>query len=260
VKTWRKSAAAQQVSSVVQLHRLRIVAALAGFTRFEAEAPDIHGEYDSDVSRASLAIEPTWFPAIEVRGEGVFLQLAPNAIRQWSQRPAVRERLQQLEHGHALWMEKRQRQGTHPGAAYVLLHTLSHLLMQSLSMHAGYPASSIAERIYVDEDRHRYGILLYTGSNDADGTLGGLVGQAKQIDDRLNEALRSAALCSNDPICAQHTPDDRHEDRWLHGAACHGCSLISETSCEMRNDHLDRGLLVPVLGLDPSTAFFEPVA
>ena len=32
----------------------------------------------------------------------------------------------------------------------MLLHTLSHLLLQSLAMQCGYPASSIRERIYVD--------------------------------------------------------------------------------------------------------------
>ena len=33
----------------------------------------------------------------------------------------------------------------------------------------------------------------------------------------------------------------------LHGAACHGCTLIAETSCEMRNEYLDRALAVPTL-------------
>ena len=37
------------------------------------------------------------------------------------------------------------------------------------------------------------------------------------------------------------------EERWLHGAACHGCTLIAETSCEMRNEYLDRALVAPAL-------------
>jgi hypothetical protein len=37
-------------------------------------------------------------------------------------------------------------------------------------------------------------------------------------------------------------------DRMLHGAACHGCLLISETSCEARNVLLDRVLLVDTVG------------
>jgi hypothetical protein len=70
--------------------------------------------------------------------------------------------------------------------------------------------------------------------------------------------LRMSALCSNDPICAQHSPSNSMERRWLHGAACHGCTLVSETSCELRNDYLDRALVVPVLGY-PDAAYFEAV-
>ena len=53
----------------------------------------------------------------------------------------------------------------------------------------------------------------------------------------------------------QHVASEAHDQRGLHGAACHGCTLIAEPSCEMRNDYLDRALVVPVLGL-PDAAFF----
>ncbi len=141
----------------------------------------------------------------------------------------------------------------------MLLHTLSHLLIQSLAMRCGYPASSIRERIYAEPGPagERFGVLLYTGTPDAEGTLGGLVQQARHIEDHLADALRRGALCSNDPICAQHAPGESMEQRWLHGAACHGCTLISETSCEMRNDYLDRALVVPVLGLEEAAFLSE---
>jgi hypothetical protein len=42
-------------------------------------------------------------------------------------------------------------------------------------------------------------------------------------------------------------PDDHGGDRATHGAACHGCLLIAEISCEMRNLFLDRSLLVPTM-------------
>jgi hypothetical protein len=138
----------------------------------------------------------------------------------------------------------------------VLLHTLSHLLIQSLSMRCGYPASSIRERIYADFEGARFGILLYTGSPDADGTLGGLVEEGRRIEDHLAQALRMGALCSNDPICAQHAPGESMEGRWLVGAACHGCALVAETSCEMRNDYLDRALVVPTVS-GTKAAFFQ---
>ena len=248
------------IASVVQLHRLREVLALIGFTRLDAVTPDIHGDFESDVMRAEIALEPQWFPAVENRGEGVFVELRAEAVAAWLKRRPVAERVNQLAKGYALWLRDRNTQRPFPGGAYVLLHTLAHLLVQALAMRCGYPASSIRERIYAEEtlNGRRYGILLYTGTPDAEGTLGGLVQQGRHIEDHLEDALRTAALCSNDPICAQHAPDDGTslESRPLHGAACHGCSLIAETSCEMRNDFLDRALVVPVLGLEDA-AFFQ---
>lgn len=247
------------LETVVQVHRLREVLALAGFTRLEAPMPDIDGEYRDDVQRADLAIDPSWFPAVENRGEGVFLHLAPEAVRAWRDRRGVKRRLADLERGHAAWAEQRKNSQPFPGGPYVMLHTLSHLLLQSLSTHCGYPAASIRERIYVDRQGGRYGLLLYTASPDAEGTLGGLVQQARDIETHLERALEAAELCSNDPVCAQHRPSVSVEDRLLHGAACHGCTLIAETSCEMWNDYLDRALVVPTLDV-PDAAFFEPAA
>ena len=263
---WRRTArsVAGGVAAVVQLHRLREVAALAGFTRFEAVAPDIDGEYASDVERADLARDPAWFPAVENRGEGVFLQLDAGAVARWLRQGGVQARIDALGAGHERWSGRRRprnrqtRPRPFPGGAYVLLHTLSHLLIQSLAVRCGYPAASIRERVYVDGEAQRFGLLLYTASADAEGTLGGLVQEARAVEDHLEAALRSAALCSSDPVCAGHAPERSLEERWLHGAACHGCALIAETSCEMRNDYLDRALVVPVIGV-PDAAFFDPV-
>ena len=255
---WRRSKLSEGVAAVIQLHRLREVQALIGFTRLDAVTPDIHGEYESDVERADIALDPQWFPAVENRGEGLFVQLRTEAVRAWLTRPAVRQRLKQLAEGYEVWRQDRNVQRSFPGGPYVLLHSLSHLLIQSLAMRCGYPASAIRERIYAEAgpDGERFGILLYTGTPDAEGTLGGLVQQAHHIEGHLTDALRAGALCANDPVCAQHRPGASMEGRWLHGAACHGCTLIAETSCEMRNDYLDRALAVPVLGL-ADAAFFR---
>lgn len=255
-RTWRRAGRSDGVGAVIQLHRLREVLALIGFTRLEAAMPDINGEYESDVERAQIAIEPTWFPAVENRGEGVFVQLRAEAVRRWLERAQVQRRLDGLASGHRRWTEDHKSKRLFPGGPYILLHTLSHLMIQSLAMRCGYPASSIRERIYADPPAERYGILLYTASPDADGTLGGLVQQARYMEVHLAQALRVAAFCSNDPICAHHRPDTAMEGRWLHGAACHGCALVAETSCEMRNDYLDRALVIPVLGV-PDAAFFQ---
>lgn len=255
---WRRSARSAGIAAVVQVHRLREVLALVGFTRFEPVTPGIDGEYESDVEVAALDAEPKWFPAVENRGEGIFVQLDSAAVADWQQRPAVGARLHQLAEGHKSWAARRKTKRDFPGGPYILLHTLSHLLIQSLAMRCGYPASSIRERIYAEYESKQFGVLLYTGSPDAEGTLGGLVQQARHIEEHLAEALRGAALCSNDPICAQHAPGESLEERPLHGAACHGCALVAETSCEARNDYLDRGLVVPILG-GGDAAFFARV-
>jgi hypothetical protein len=255
-KAWRGPGRYHEIECVIQLHRLREVLALLGFSRLEAIAPDINGEYETDVERAQIALDPQWFPAVENRGEGIFIQLSTAALKQWLAEVIVRQRIDALAAGHQILMNRRKVQRPFPGGPYVLLHTLSHLLIQSLAMRCGYPASSIRERIYADSEGDRYGLLLYTATPDAEGTLGGLVQEARHLKDHLDYALRMSSLCSNDPICAQHAPGSSMEGRWLHGAACHGCALIAETSCEMRNDYLDRALVVPVLGL-PDAAFFK---
>ena len=125
------------------------------------------------------------------------------------------------------------------------MHTMSHLLMTAVSLECGYPSSALKERVYALEPG--YGILIYTGTSDAEGTLGGLIEAGKQVARHLETALRMAGLCSNDPVCGQHDPVSPHEGRPLHGAACHGCVLTAETSCEQHNDFLDRALVVPTV-------------
>ena len=252
---WRRSTRSGGIASVIQVHRLREVLALAGFTRLEPVMPNVDGEYEAEVERAEIALEPTWFPAVENRGEGIVLQLREGAVMEWLGREPVQNRLSQLVDGHDAWTRQRNSERHFPGGPYVLLHTLSHLLIQSLSMRSGYPAASIRERIYADYEGKRFALLLYTASPDAEGTLGGLVQEARRVEDHLRYALESAALCSNDPVCAEHVPGHSMEERWLHGAACHGCALIAETSCEMRNEYLDRALVAPGLHA-PEAAFF----
>jgi Domain of unknown function (DUF1998) len=123
----------------------------------------------------------------------------------------------------------------------------------------GYPASSLKERVYAlsapDGTPQRCGILIYTATAGAQGTLGGLVGTAPRFTQILEGALERSMICSNDPICADHQPGHHGGDRATHGAACHGCLLIAETSCEMRNLFLDRNLLVPTMANDGSSLF-----
>ena len=235
------------IERVVLVHRLREVVAQVGFTRFEASSPDIDGELEMGVRRASLAREITWLPAIENRGEGIFLQFNKEAIETWLARKDVIQRGEVLERGHRIWGEEHKSSKLgFPGLPYILMHSLSHLMITAVSLDCGYPASSIRERIFAIPDVG-YGILLFTATSDAEGTLGGLVQVGRRIHDHLRNALELGELCSNDPVCAQHDPANPHERRFLHGAACHGCLLISETSCEHHNEFLDRSVVVPTV-------------
>jgi hypothetical protein len=237
-RPWMKA-----VERVVLVHRLREVTAQVGFTRFDSISPDVEGELEMGVQAAALARDVNWMPAVENKGEGIFLGFRKEAIEEWQQRPAVGARGRQLEAGFQGWRgEHPHSRRQFPGLPYVMLHSLSHLLITAVSLECGYPASAIRERVYALEAG--YGILLYTGSSDAEGTMGGLVEAGRQIAQHLKSALELGGLCSNDPVCAQHEPPNAHESRFLHGAACHGCLLIAEPSCEQQNDFLDRALVV----------------
>jgi len=232
------------IERIVLVHRLREVLALAGFTRFEAVSPNTEGELELGVRRASLAREITWLPAIENKGEGVFIQFSSDAINSWFFNPKVQAHGQRLEAGFARWLqEQKASRRQFPGLPYILLHSFSHLLITAVSLECGYPASSIRERIYA-LPQVGYGLLLYTATTDAEGTLGGLIQVGRRIHEHVRSALEMGQLCSNDPVCSQHDPQNEHENRFLHGAACHGCLLIAETSCEHHNDFLDRALVV----------------
>ena len=59
--------------------------------------------------------------------------------------------------------------------------------------------------------------------------------------------------CTSDPLCAEHVS---LEDHTLHGAACHACLFIPETSCECGNRYLDRSVLTRTVERD-NLAFFQ---
>lgn len=226
------------VERVVLVHRLREVTAQLGFTRFEGVVPDVQGELDLHVRRAAIATEPSWMPAVETRGEGIFVSFKNDAIDAWRARPAVHDRDKAFQRA----FDPQRGPSVRPDATYIMLHSLAHLLITAVALDCGYNTSAIRERIYVSDAG--CGILLYTGTSDAEGTLGGLVHAGRKIDYYLHLALELGRLCANDPVCAQRPPDSPHDDRNSLGAACHGCLLISETCCERRNEFLDRSLVV----------------
>ena len=250
-------AADTQISQVVLAERLREVRAFIGFTRVDGDRGDDTGTRRAPITRNG---KPTWVPASEVRGEGVFLRLDDNAVAAWEKTVRDTGALDSLEQAHRGWRRRVDPNGNPeqgwPGARYVLLHTLSHALMRQVALDCGYGAASITERIYAGTpDDPTAGILLYTTASDSEGTLGGLVslGETQRLGELLDLALRAAGRCSSDPLCAEHDPQPPHTT--LHGAACHACMFAPETSCERGNRYLDRRVLVPV-GPGRDAAFY----
>lgn len=246
------------ITRVLLLERLREVNALLGFTR--VESPTESG--DDRAPRAPIGGgAPTWVPATQVHGEGIFLQFDGTALITWAGKEAVNRLETMLRGGHRGWRMKRQMDPDKgfPGIRYIVLHTLAHLLIRELALECGYNAASIRERVYaeVEGGKNQAGILIYTAAADSDGTLGGLVelGRPDNLGRLLRQSLDRARVCASDPLCAEHDPT---KDQSLHAAACHACSFVSETSCELGNRYLDRALVVATLEV-ADAAFFQEV-
>jgi hypothetical protein len=247
------------ISALVLAHKLREVRVQVGFTRLEPVAANLQGEYDLEVRSAALSLAKNWLPASEVRGEGILIVLDERAIHAWEQRPAVQERGAQLHAGYKAWSQTVPAAPEFPGVRFYLLHSLAHLLVSAISLECGYAASALRERIYCaahDAETPMAAILISTGSPGSEGTLGGLVEQGRRIRAHLQRAYDLGILCSNDPVCGTHSPADDPAERFLEGAACHGCLFVAECSCERFNRYLDRALVVPTIGHAPEVAFF----
>lgn len=227
----------QIIAGVGQVRRVREVRALLGFRRYDPDAELIGADLGPDRRRRPV------YPAIELFGEGVYLRFNEDAVSKWEQEPAVQAR------ANILIKRRSERAWAHrldlPEPRFIALHTLSHLLIRRLAFASGYSSAALQERIYANSRRpdRTAGILIYTAAGDAQGTLGGLVrlGSPDKLIPMLIASLDDADVCSNDPVCIE---SDRQGSAQLNLSACHGCALISETSCEARNLLLDRQLVL----------------
>ncbi|WP_350274837.1 DUF1998 domain-containing protein [Kribbella sp. HUAS MG21] len=226
------------VAQVSRANRLREVRALHGFSRVTPMPTDTSNPRLARLSESHL----NWLPATEILGEGIFVRLDESAVSEWEEQSLAEERHELL----ARSMQRRSTESGAPGVAapsarFVAIHSLAHALLQELSLDAGYPIGSLRERIYAEEGQA--GLLIYTASSDAAGSLGGLAALAdeQRFADSLIAALSRAGWCSNDPVCSESGPSGTDG---LNLAACHACLLLPETSCEHRNIFLDRVALV----------------
>lgn len=241
-------------SRVIRITRLREVKVLLGFTRVDAPDPD--ADEQTNIVYLNKGKSVRWLPAAEINGEGIFIEFNKETLNMWIQSgelPGV------SNHYSDCYKEFCQSKGWSISiirdAVYVLMHTFSHLLIKQMAISSGYSSSAIRERIYFGEKMA--GLLLYTGSADKEGSLGGLVelGNTNRLLSLMKDAFQEALLCTNDPECMNNKPAGNNAN----GAACHSCCMVSETACENGNRMLDRGLVVPIAGRETQAYFRELV-
>ena len=229
------------LKSISLVDKVRVVSALTGLSRITPVT--------SKEDRGFVSVkdpETRWYPAYEVRGEGIFLEFEQSDIDEWiKDNPEVVERAAKINGNYAVSFIGIN----HPrriSAKFLMLHTISHLLITQLSFECGYSIASLSERLYCAETsdgKQMAGILIYTASGDSEGTLGGLVRQGRPdaFPRIFKKAVNSAKTCSNDPVCIMSHGQGRDS---LNLAACHACALLPETCCEERNGFLDRGMII----------------
>jgi len=248
------------------VERLRETRVFYGFDRLEPNPNPLVGMPDTAMNQLfrvpPVQPERRWLPAIEVFGEGIFIELDETRIAEWQgeHNPWLRDRLDDGLIGRLAGVVQ-----TLPpeGAAglvwaskYYLVHSLAHVLINQLVFDCGYSTASLRERLYVSADAAApmAGILIYTASGDSEGTLGGLVqlGRPARLGPAVRRALSRASWCSADPVCSEKLGSQG--SRLTNLAACHACVLLPETSCETINHGLDRAMVVGT-PTDPSRGF-----
>ena len=194
------------------------------------EPGNIKNEY---VSSGHKNEDGVWYPAYEGVGEGIFITSEYNPLKYLNFDNDVIEKWGNVI-GHIDVGDRDEIKVP----LFVWWHTLSHALINSLSLFCGYNSTSLKERIYINGDNA--GILIYNTSPGEDSGMGGLVETVNSFDIVLKNAMNTLLFCSNDPLCY----NEEIGNNKVNGAACHNCLLISETSCEHRNTLLDRHLFI----------------
>lgn len=245
-----------RISNLTAIKRLKITTVQIAYTRQEPLDKDqfLNGETITDAKieakyTSSWGRDTEYLPAVESFGEGIFLALDNDEIIRWiktnDSNKSFTRRIDKLWENcsqHEYLCVTRKFQNKEHLVRFVLMHTLSHLLMKELEFLCGYPVTSLSERLFVDNEKMQ-GVLIYTVAG-AEGSYGGLVSQATERNFLriIKSALKRADDCASDPIC-YHT-DDGQGIGGLNMAACYSCTLIPENACEEFNSFLDRALLI----------------
>ena len=234
---------------LIKFEKLKKITVQTSFTRQEPIDVDSilqqESEYKYNVKRQSVSknnFETKYLPGIESYGEGILFVINKEKLNRWETQGEVLSRINRIKENanNSSWQY-------HINIAHtlaprkILLHTLSHLIIRELQYVCGYPASSLQERLYINDGMHGFMVSAFDGT---DGYLGGLANLCDNLDNFdkiIVSAINRAKDCSSDPICMESEGQGVSQ---LNLAACHSCSLLPEVSCELSNLFLDRKLLV----------------
>lgn len=251
------------ISKLISLRRLKMTSVQTGYTRqepldnddFAKEGNKFQIINDTPIKArytSNQGINTTYLPATESYGEGIFIDLSQSKLDKWFDNfyginESFTKRLDTICDNINQSDFAQRKFASHIAspqqlAKFTVIHTLSHLLIKELEFLVGYPATSLQERLYVN-DTAMQRIMIYTISG-AEGSYGGLLSQATEnkFSRILKSALARAKDCSSDPVCYNTT--DGQGIGGLNFAACYSCALLPETSCEEFNSVLDRAFLI----------------
>lgn len=226
------------IKKVNYVRRLQEVIVQTGFSRLSAVAED--EALTNANSGSSMLFSKSyhdWLPAKRLYGEGIFIEFNQDLLNEWASQKNVKERFVKLE--KRIIENYKIDRFTSP--IHVLIHTLSHSLISELSNLSGYSMTSTTEKLYFIDNNH-YGLLLYVTDTDKDGTFGGLVRLAEEVEFKriFNRAVQNLDWCSSDPVCSEIGENYGQGLGNTNGSACHNCAFVPNTSCPHRNCYLDR--------------------
>lgn len=252
------------INTLIKVKRLKLTTVQTAYTRQEPFDKDLfirEGDSQTPIKikyTSTQAVNTQYLLATESFGEGIFVDLNKSKVDEWFGKHFIETREFQRRI-ISLWNRFLQSEFLPKDkfldqkhlSKFILLHTLSHLLIKELEFLCGYSTTSINERLFVDSENMQ-GVLIYTVAG-SEGSYGGLINQSNP--DSFKKILQSALFrskdCASDPVCYN---SEGQGIGGLNLAACYSCSLLPETSCEEFNSFLDRAILI-----DEQYGFFKNV-
>lgn len=246
--------------------KLTMTTVQTGYTRQEPLDKDIFlkGEEEQENKikakyTSAYAKNTKYLPAIESFGEGIFLSFEKEKIDDLVKlvlgNDKIKNRMEKLFENcrnHDYPSIQTKFNTIEHLIKFIFIHTLSHILIKEFEFLCGYSATSLNERLFIDESNMQ-GLLIYTVAG-SEGSYGGLVSQAQpeKFFKILHSAINRAKDCSSDPIC--YDTEDGQGVGGLNMASCYSCTIIPENACEEFNSFLDRALLI-----DEKIGFFKEI-